>query len=81
MPSYGPHPMSERLTRIPRVREVESSNPKGRRNLTQRCKRFATASTFTQVAVLPWRYDRRWALQTRYTLRRNTTNTMKGLVW
>jgi len=24
---------------------------------TQRCKRFATASTFTQVAVLPWRYD------------------------
>jgi len=32
--------------------EVESSNPKGRSNLTQRCKRFATASTFTQVTVL-----------------------------
>jgi len=24
---------------------------------TQRCKQFATASTSTQVAVLPWRYD------------------------
>jgi len=32
-------------------------NPKDRPNLTQRCKRFATASTSTQVAVLPWRYD------------------------
>jgi len=49
--------MAEPLTRVPRVREVESSNPKGRPNLTQHCKRFATASTFTQVAVLPWRYD------------------------
>jgi len=28
----------------------------GRPNLSQRCKRFATASTFTQVAVLLWRY-------------------------
>jgi len=28
-----------------------------RLNLTQRCKRFATVSTSTQVAVLPWRYD------------------------
>jgi len=26
-------------------------------NLTQRCKRFATASTSAQAAVLPWRYD------------------------
>jgi len=42
---------------VPRVLEVESSNPKGRPNLTQRSKRFATASTFTQVAMLPWRYD------------------------
>jgi len=33
------------------------SNPKGRSNLTQRCKRFATDSTSTQLAVLPWRYD------------------------
>jgi len=30
----------------------ESSNPNGRPNLTQRCKRFATVSTFTQVAVV-----------------------------
>jgi len=37
--------------------EIESSNPKDRPNLTQRCKRFATALTSTQVAVLPWRYD------------------------
>jgi len=29
----------------------------GRPNLTQRCKRFVTASTSTQVAVLPWCYD------------------------
>jgi len=28
-----------------------------RPNLTQSCKRFATASTSTQVAVLPRRYD------------------------
>jgi len=49
--------MVERLTRVPRVREVESSFFKDRPNLTQRCKRFATASTSTQVAVLPWRYD------------------------
>jgi len=30
-----------------------------------------TTSTFTQVAVLPWRYIVEMALQTRYTLRRN----------
>jgi len=47
----------ERLTRVPRVRKVDSLNLKGRPNLTQLCKRFATTSTSTQVAVLPWRYD------------------------
>jgi len=45
--------MAERLTRVPRVQEVESLFPKGRPNLAQ----LATASTSTQVAVLPWRYD------------------------
>jgi len=49
--------MTERITPVPRVREVESSFAKARPNLTQRYKRFATASTSTQVAVLPWRYD------------------------
>jgi len=49
--------MAERLTRLPRVREVEISFLKGRPNLTQRCKRFVTASTSTQVAVLLWCYD------------------------
>jgi len=49
--------MAELLTRVPRVREVENSNPKGRPNLTPRCKWLATASTSTQVAVLPWCYD------------------------
>jgi len=49
--------MAERSTRVPRVLEVESSFLKGRPNLTQRCKRVATASTSTKVAVLPWRYD------------------------
>jgi len=38
------------------VREVKSSNRKGRPNLTHHYKRFATASTSAQVAVLPWRY-------------------------
>jgi len=42
---------------VPRVRVVESSDPNGRPNLAQRCKRFATASSSTQVAVLTWRYD------------------------
>jgi len=49
--------MVEQLTRMPREREVESLNPKSRSNLTQPCKQFVTASTSTQVAVLPWRYD------------------------
>jgi len=39
------------------VREFESLFPKGLPNLTQCCKQFATASTSTQVAVLPWRSD------------------------
>jgi len=73
--------MAKRLLRLPRVQEVKSSKRKGRPNLTQRCKRLATASTSTQVAVLPWRYmTRRWAPQSRYTLRRNTASVMKGLV-
>jgi len=49
--------MDKRLTRVPLVREVESLNPKDWPNLTQRCKPFATVSTSTQMAVLPWRYD------------------------
>jgi len=49
--------LSERLTSVPRVREIESSNPKSRSNLTQRCKWFTTTSTSAKVAVLPWRYD------------------------
>jgi len=50
--------MAERLTRVPPVQEVESSFLKGRSNLTQRCKRFAIASTPAQVAaLLSWRYD------------------------
>jgi len=49
--------MTERLMRMPRVREVKSSFPKDQPNLTQSCKQFATASTYMQVALLPWRYD------------------------
>jgi len=48
--------MAERLMRVPRVQEVLVKIPDWP-NLTQRCKRFVTVSTFTQVAVLPWRYD------------------------
>jgi len=49
--------MADLLTRVRRVLKVDSSNPKYRPNLMQRCKRVATATTSTQVAVLPWRYD------------------------
>jgi len=48
--------MAERLTRVPHVREVEICFSKASQIFTQRCKRFATVSTSTQVAVLPWRY-------------------------
>jgi len=41
------------LTRVPPVSEVRSSNTKGRLNRTQRCKRFTTASTYTQIAEFP----------------------------
>jgi len=36
---------------VPRVWEVETSFPKGQPNLTQHCKWFATALTFTHVTV------------------------------
>jgi len=49
--------IAEWFTRMPLVWEVESSFPKGQPNLTQRYKQFATASTSTQVAVMPWSYD------------------------
>jgi len=71
--------MAERLTRVPRVREIWTQIP-DRPNLTQRCKRFVTASTYTQVAVLPWRYDAERAPQTRYTLQRNTASILKTTV-
>jgi len=71
--------VAKRLTRVSRVRKVENSNPNGRPNATQRCKRFATASTSTQVAVLLWHGDE--APQTRYMLRRNTESIIKDLVW
>jgi len=48
--------MTERLTRVPRDRKSGVQIPEWP-NLTQRCKRFATASTCTQVTVLPWRYE------------------------
>jgi len=61
---------------VTRVLEVESSNPKGRPNLTQRCNRFATASTSTQVAVLPWRYDAEMSTaNSLHALAYNTTST------
>jgi len=41
---------------MPRVPEIWGSNP-GPAKFDKRCKRFATVSTSTQVAVLSWRYD------------------------
>jgi len=43
--------MAEQLTRVPRVREVERSNPKGRPNLKQRCKRFASFNIYASTSV------------------------------
>jgi len=40
---------------VPRVRGSKVRIP-SRPNLTQRCKRFTTASTSTKVATSPWRY-------------------------
>jgi len=48
--------MAERLSRVPRVREVWSSNPEPAKSYTA-LQRFVTDSISTQVAVLPWRYD------------------------
>jgi len=57
---------------------VQISN---RQNLIQLCnKLFATASTSTLVAVMPWRYDMELGTATRYTFRLNTASIMKGLV-
>jgi len=48
--------MAERLTRGLMCERFGVQIP-DQPNLTQHCKRFATASTSTNVAVLPWRYD------------------------
>jgi len=44
--------MAERFTRVPRVRE-SGVQILEQLNLTQRCKRFSTALTSTQINVLP----------------------------
>jgi len=45
--------MAKRFTRVPRVREVESSNPKRPAKL----QTVTAVSTSTQIVVLPWRYN------------------------
>jgi len=78
--------MTERLTRVPRaVLEPRRSGVQipGQPSLTQPCKRFATASTSTQVAVLSRRYD--VEMDTANSLHAsaysNTASIMKGLVY
>jgi len=56
-------------------------NPSDRPNLTQRCKRFATAQHLRKQLCCLGAMTRRWAPQTHYTLRRNTASIMKGLVF
>jgi len=73
--------MAGRLMRVPRVREVESSFPKGRPNLTQRCKRFATDSTSTHVAVLPWRYDAEMGIANSLHASANYGECNEGFGW
>jgi len=63
--------MVERLTRIPRALEVESP---GRPNVTVRHRFNICASSCVAMT-------RRWAPQTRYTLRPNTASVKKGLVF
>jgi len=61
-------------------REFKSQRPdKSYTALQTVCHR---CNIYMQVAALPWRYDatRRWAPQTRYTLRRNTASIMKGSI-
>jgi len=51
--------MAEQLTRIPRVREIESSNLKGRPNLTYTALQTVRHrfNIYACIAVLPWHYD------------------------
>ena len=52
----------------------------GRSNRTQSCQRLTTAATILQKKLCcPGAMMRRWAPQTRYTLRRNTANITKNL--
>jgi len=55
-------------------------NLKGRPNLLQCCKQFATALTSTQVALCCLgALTQRWTPQTCYMLLHNTANIMKGV--
>jgi len=45
------------------------------------CKRFATASTSIQVAVLPWRYDAEMGTANLLHASDYTASIMKGLVY
>jgi len=47
--------MVEQLMRVPCVWEAKGRIPE-KSNLIRHCKPFATASKFTQVVILPWRY-------------------------
>jgi len=72
--------MAELLTRVPRVREVDSSFPK------RPVKSYTVLQTFrhhfniyASSCVAFGAMTQRWAPPTRYTLRRNMARIMKGI--
>jgi len=53
----------------------------GQPRLSQRCKWYATAATYTQVAVLPWSYVAEMGTKNSLTLRRNTASIVKDVAY
>jgi len=72
--------MVERLICMPRVLEFKFRIRIPKAGQMLRSIVFATASTSSQVAVLPLRYDAEMGTITHYILWHNTASIMKGLV-
>ena len=73
-------PVGQAVTCLSLEREVLGSNL-GRSNRTQCCQGLATAATLLRKKLCcPGAMTRRWASQTRYTLRRNSASIIKDLI-
>jgi len=71
--------MIERFTRLPRVREVWSSNLGPAKSCTALQTVRHRFNIYASSSVAFGAMTRRWTPQTRYTLRRYITSIMKGL--